>query len=114
MRNIITIFFIILLSACFEYDDQIVCMKVLNDKFELLAEFNKDTELRKIERIWKSREEIKSDLKPVFKLKIDIATKKRSNRWLYDPNGYCMLLSKAKVPIYRIQKYKELNKMINP
>jgi hypothetical protein len=89
-------------------------VKVLNENFELLVEFNNGLELRKIERIWNSREEIKSDLSPSFKLKIDIATKKRSTRWLYDPNGYCVVLTKAKVPIYRIKKYKELNQMIYP
>ena len=115
MKYIITALFILFLSACFDEDDRITYVRVLDEKFKLITEFNNEAELKKIEQIWESRNKIKSNLSPTFKLKIDIYTEnERGNRWLYDPNGYCMVLSKVKVPIYHIKKYKELNQMINP
>ncbi|MFC1884937.1 hypothetical protein ACFL2O_09205 [Thermodesulfobacteriota bacterium] len=109
------LFFIFFLSACFEENKKVTSVRVFNSNHELIIEFDSDSDLRKIEEIWKSMKEVKTDIKRTdLPFKIIMLTTNGSIHWDYNSDGYCMLLSKAKVPVYQIEKYKEFNQMINP
>jgi len=65
--------------------------------------------------VWESREEVVLDQRPSFSHKIDIVLQDgKSTRWLYAPEGYITVLTKANTPIYQIADPEKLRAFLIP
>jgi hypothetical protein len=85
---------------------------VRNQNFEIVKVVDDKISLQQFEEIWKSKTKVKTPVAPKWLLKLDIEGKGHGDRWFYDPQGYVQVLSKAKVPIYRIPAFVTLNNLI--
>ncbi len=98
------IFFTIctILLAVRSHAGELSCVTVRNQNFEIIKVINDEASLKLFTGIWKTREKLKTSVAPQWLFKIDIEGKGYGDRWLYDPRGYVHVLSKLKVPIYKI------------
>lgn len=89
-------------------------VKVWNEDFQVIRSIDDSGTLGELKMIWEDRTEVSPSERPSFTHKVDIATAQGSTRWLYDPNGYATVLSKAKMPIYHFTNPEKLNKILIP
>jgi hypothetical protein len=111
MRKIILILLAILLATQ-SIAGEISRVTVRNQNFDIVKVINDKAVLQQFEMIWNTRAKLKSSVNPQWLYKIDIEDKGRGDRWLYDPSGYVQVLSKAKVPLYKIPAPNSFNQMI--
>lgn len=86
---------------------------VRNQKFEIVKVIDDKESLQQFEEMWKSKIKVKTPVGPKWLLKLDIEGKGNGDRWFYDPRGYVQVLSKAKVPVYKIPAYETFNRLID-
>lgn len=85
---------------------------VRNQKFEIVKIIDDKESLQKFEKIWKTKTKMKAPVAPKWLFKLDIEGKYHGDRWFYNPQGYVQVLSKAKVPVYRIPASVTFNNLI--
>jgi hypothetical protein len=85
---------------------------VRNAEFEIINVLKDPESLRQFEALWKKKKKLDTSINTKWLYKIDIMGKDHENRWLYSPEGYVKVLSKAKVPTYAISSLNEFNKLI--
>ena len=85
---------------------------VRNKEFVIINVIEKSEALNQFEALWNKKEKLNSPTDAKLIYKIDITSKNRSTRWLYSPEGYVKVLSKAKVPTYQITSPDQFNKLV--
>ncbi len=105
---------ILIAIGCGEQVVDISKVRIWDRNFRLVRIINRPEDIEKLETVWTKKEEIKTNKTFNFTYKIDIVSNGRSTRWLYDPSGYVILLSKKKSPAYRIVEFNEFNKLVVP
>ncbi len=95
-------------------DNEIIQVKVWNEKFEVVRKINTFLELTDFQIQWDKKEQIIEDGIVNFDFKIDIKTgNSKSQRWLYNPrHGYAKVLTKAKSPLYKVKNPDEFAKTV--
>jgi len=68
--------------------------------------------LKEIDEAWKGRTRTRPAAPPRWKYKLDFYGPKEASRWLYDPAGYAMRLTKAKSPIYAVPSPGTFNRLL--
>jgi hypothetical protein len=111
---VVLLAFFIFLAGCPKDNVSITQVKVWDMKFRVIRNIDDSRTIGEFKRIWEDRAEVSQSERPSFTHKVDIATTQGSTRWLYDPNGYATVLSKAKMPIYRFTNPKRLNEILIP
>ena len=103
-----------MLTGCKESNIEISGIKVWSNNFTLIKTIDDSKTLSVMENLWMKREKVKPEKEPKFIYSIDIVANGQSTRWLYDPAGYVSVLSKTKVPVYKIQENQKFNDIITP
>ncbi len=95
-------------------DNEIIQVKVWNEKFEVVRKIDTFLELADFQIQWDKKEQIIEDGIVNFDFKIDIKTGNlKSQRWLYNPrHGYAKVLTKAKSPLYKVKNADEFAKTV--
>lgn len=114
MNKIITaiLFSFILLTPVISIAGEISKVSIRNEHFEIIAVLKDSKSIQSFEAIWNKKTKLSSPVKSRLLYKIDIEGKNHSDRWLYSPEGFVILLSKAKTPTYKISSVDEFNKLI--
>jgi hypothetical protein len=94
--------------------NEISHITVRNHNFEIVKVIDDKVSLQLFEQTWETKVKLKPSTPPAWLFKIDISREEgRGGRWLYDPtSGYVTLLSKLKVPIYKIPALNSFNKLL--
>ena len=96
----------------------ILTLKIVDDEIEFanntLTQITGEDALKQFDKLWRDRRKIDSSECPDFTHKVDIATPRRSTRWLFHPEGYATVLSKARLPVYRFSQPRQLRDMLLP
>ncbi|MCK4423361.1 MAG: hypothetical protein KAV18_04745 [Candidatus Omnitrophica bacterium] len=105
---------IALFFGCDNQNINISEIKVWDKNFNVIKIINQPEMINEVTIVWITKEKVKLKKRPDFIYKIDIVSDGKSTRWLYDPSGYATVLSKAKMPIYKIEKTDKFNEIIIP
>ena len=85
---------------------------IRNENFNVIIVLEDAKAIQSFEVLWKRKTKFPSPVETNLFHKIDIESKGRSERWLYSPEGFVRVLSKSKVPTYRISSVDEFNRLI--
>ncbi len=85
---------------------------IRSEKFDVISILEDAKAIQAFEVLWKTKTKFPSPVETKLSHKIDIESKGRSERWLYSPEGFVRVLSKSKVPTYRISSVDEFNRLI--
>jgi len=109
MLNRQILFLTFVLLPTFAIADEITSVTVRGKGFDMIKEIRDHKGLSEFRDHWKKKEQITSDTRihPIYKIDIE-----PGDRWLYDPSGYVSVLSKAKGPIFKINKPEEFNGLL--
>lgn len=102
----------LLFLATASFAGEISQVIVRNQKFEIVKVIDDKTSLQQFEEIWKTKTKMKAPVTPKWSFKLDIEGKGYGDRWFYDSQGYVQVLSKAKVPVYKIPASITFNSLI--
>jgi hypothetical protein len=116
MKKIALLFMIgiTLLVGCDDHAINISEIKVRDKNFNVIQTIYQPEVINEIKTIWMAKKKVEPQKRPDFIYMIDILSEGRSTRWLYDPSGYATVLTKVKVPIYKIEEVNKFNKIIIP
>lgn len=109
---------LILMACCARCQKElptIIHVNVLSKKFETVTVVDDPATLAELNSIWKTFTVIEPSDCPAFSYIVDVSfTDGTGGRWLYSPEGYMTVLSKAKVPIYTFDRADKLGRILIP
>ena len=100
------------LTSVLSIAGEISKVTIRNEHFDVITVLEDAKAIQSFEVLWKRKTKFPSPVETKLSHKIDIESKGRSERWLYSPEGFVRVLSKSKVPTYRISSVDEFNKLI--
>ena len=106
---ILILFLALVLLPISTLAEELTSVTVQSKNFEVIKEIRNQNSLLEFRDHWNKKEKVADDTIHHPEYKIDIVP---GDRWLYDPTGYTRVLSKAKVPIYKISKPEEFNRLL--
>ncbi len=89
--------------------DEIISITIRDKNFEIINEIRDEKMLLRFQDHWSKKTKIAAETPTALIYKIDINP---GNRWLYDPAGYVQVLSKAKVPVFKLHSPEEFNRLL--
>jgi hypothetical protein len=89
--------------------DEITSITIRDKNFEVVNDIRDEKMILRFQNYWNKKTKIVAETRTVPIYKIDINP---GDRWLYDPEGYVQVLSKAKVPIYKLHSPEEFNTLL--
>lgn len=110
--TLIMAFFFLILAPVISVAGEISSVIVRNEKLEIINVLSNAKTISSFESLWKKKTKVSPSAKLVFAYKIDIKSQGNSDRWLYSPEGFVQVLSKAKVTTYKIFAVHEFNELI--
>ena len=89
--------------------EEITGITIRDKSFEVINDIRDEKMVLRFQDHWNKKTKIEGEtlIAPMYKIDIN-----PGNRWLYDPAGYVQVLSKAKVPIYKLQSPEEFNTLL--
>jgi hypothetical protein len=112
--SVVLLTFLIFVAGCPKDNVDIIQVKVWDMEFRVIRKIDDPRTLGELKKIWEDRVKAPQSVRLSFTHKVDIAKTRGSTRWLYDPNGYATVLTKAKVPIYRFANPMRLAEILIP
>ena len=104
------------LSACMSADELIDKVTVFDPNFAVVKTLASRVELTEFRSHWSQKKKLDKnssvESRLQFTYKLDISASNKSARWLYQPDGQIVVLTKAKEPVFKIQEPEAFNKLI--
>ncbi len=102
------------LMAAFGGAAVITKVTVRNEKFEQTRTPASPRELERFNLLFAKKKKAKppEGLKWTNKLDIEQGRRRKSTRWLYHPDGWLVVLSKALTPVYMLESPDEFRKLV--
>lgn len=89
-------------------------VRILNAKFLTHANLTQERDTAAFDRHWTAKRSVAAPVNPRWIYKLDVRRPGgASSRWLYDPSGYVVLLTKARTPVYQIDDVRSFNALIS-
>ena len=93
--------------------EEIKEIQVWDEAVNKIQVVTEEEKLNAINVLWANREEVILQHDPVFSHKVDVVLHDgKSTRWLYAPEGYIVILTKTKTPIYQFTQPHKLKSLL--
>lgn len=92
--------------------EDIAFVQVLDDQFRLVRKLTSTDDLAAFRDLWSGRVKYKGAAVMRPRYKIDVREDHKGARWLYDPDGFVQVLSKAETPVYQLPSPAAFNKLL--
>ena len=102
----------ILLTAACRGAPVITRVTVRNAEFEQLRTLASSRELEHFSLLFAQKKKTSPPQHVAWAYKVDLEVEGRAERWLYHPDGWLQVLSKAETPVYMLDSPAEFRKLV--
>jgi hypothetical protein len=85
---------------------------VLNADFQIVNTLTRPEDLAAFARLFRTKLVAAPAGALSWSHKLDVRNERSSARWLYDPRGFLQVLTKAKVPIYKVPEAEKFRALL--